>query len=157
MFIENPQYSIGPSLQRQSIFTYINDTTISLQKGVIRMNCIDCLDRTNNVQLTIGLTVLAMQLDSLKRRTDYISLCKELRDMWINNGDHISRIYTGTGALGQRSKVRIFSFNFSIRIIVNHFQNKSYIISRQRIFNVVLVVLYKIIYVMMKNNNQCKH
>ncbi|CAF4660869.1 unnamed protein product, partial [Rotaria magnacalcarata] len=24
--------------------------------------------------------------------------------MWINNGDHISRIYTGTGALGQRNK-----------------------------------------------------
>ena len=76
----------------------------SFQKGVFRINCIDCLDRTNNVQLTLGMVVLVMQLNSLKKEVEK-NLVERLRDMWIQNGDHISRIYTGTGALGQRSKV----------------------------------------------------
>ena len=48
--------------------------------------------------------VLVLQLTSLKKEVEK-NLVDHLRDMWINNGDHISRIYTGTGALGQRSKV----------------------------------------------------
>jgi phosphatidylinositol-bisphosphatase len=83
----------------------MNETRTSLQKGVFRINCIDCLDRTNNVQLTIGMVVLIMQLSSLKKDVDTNNLVGHLRDMWINNGDNISRIYTGTGALGQRNKV----------------------------------------------------
>jgi phosphatidylinositol-bisphosphatase len=104
-FIQNSQYSIGQELERQSIFTYINGTMTHYQKGVFRINCIDCLDRTNNVQLTVGMVVLIMQLTSLKKDVDK-HLVDHLRDMWIQNGDHISRIYTGTGALGQRNKVR---------------------------------------------------
>jgi hypothetical protein len=45
-----------------------------------------------------------MQLSSLKKDVEK-HLVDHLRDMWIQNGDHISRIYTGTGALGQRNKV----------------------------------------------------
>jgi phosphatidylinositol-bisphosphatase len=85
----------------------MNETTTSSQKGVFRINCIDCLDRTNNVQLTIGMVVLTMQLVGLKRDVEK-NLVDHLRDMWIHNGDHISRIYTGTGAIGQRSKVNLF-------------------------------------------------
>jgi phosphatidylinositol-bisphosphatase len=106
MLLENVQYPIGQALKQQTVFTYIDDTTFSLQQGIFRINCIDCLDRTNNVQLTIGLVVLSMQLESLKKRNYSNNLLEQLREMWINNGDHISRIYTGTGALGQRSKVR---------------------------------------------------
>ena len=51
------------------------------------------------------MVVLLMQISSLKKDMDTSNLVSHLRDMWINNGDHISRIYTGTGALGQRSKV----------------------------------------------------
>jgi phosphatidylinositol-bisphosphatase len=111
MLLENAQYAIEQALKRQSIFTYIDDTTYSLQQGVFRINCIDCLDRTNNVQLTIGLSVLSTQLESLKKWTNLNSLFDQLREMWINNGDHISRIYTGTGALGQRSIVRLYFFS----------------------------------------------
>lgn len=106
MLIKNPQFSLEQELERQSIFTSINDQISSQQQGVLRINCIDCLDRTNNVQLAIGLLMLTMQIESLKRPTNINHLVERLRDMWINNGDHISRIYTGTGALGQRSKVR---------------------------------------------------
>jgi len=90
----------------------MNETTTTLQKGVFRINCIDCLDRTNNVQLTLGMVVLIMQLSSLKKDADASNLVGRLRDMWINNGDNISRIYTGTGALGQRSKVNLLNYFF---------------------------------------------
>jgi phosphatidylinositol-bisphosphatase len=87
----------------------MNETKTSLQKGVFRINCIDCLDRTNNVQLTLGMVVLIMQLSNLKINADINNLTGHLRDMWINNGDHISRIYTGTGAIGQRNKVNLIN------------------------------------------------
>ena len=36
-----------------------------LQRGVLRTNCIDCLDRTNVVQCIFGLLVLGVQLREL--------------------------------------------------------------------------------------------
>ncbi|CAF0837615.1 unnamed protein product [Rotaria sordida] len=106
ILIQNKQYSIGQELERQSIFTYMDETTSSFQQGVFRINCIDCLDRTNNVQLTLGMVVLTMQITSLKKQVNMNHLIDHLRNMWINNGDHISRIYTGTGAIGQRNKAK---------------------------------------------------
>ena len=108
ILIQNSQHSIGQELERQNIFTYIDGATTSVQKGVLRINCIDCLDRTNNVQLTLGMVMLKMQMNYLKRGNFVDKLMNNLRDMWINNGDNISRIYTGTGALGQRNKVNYF-------------------------------------------------
>lgn len=32
------------------------------QCGVVRTNCVDCLDRTNTAQFAIGKTALAMQV-----------------------------------------------------------------------------------------------
>ncbi|CAF1020786.1 unnamed protein product [Adineta steineri] len=106
VLIQNSQYSIGQELEQQNIFTYMDGKMISHQKGVFRINCIDCLDRTNNVQLTLGMVVLTMQLASLKKQVDHNNLVERIKDMWINNGDNISRIYTGTGAIGQRSKAK---------------------------------------------------
>ncbi|CAF0767139.1 unnamed protein product [Adineta ricciae] len=103
MLIENSQLNIEHALEQQSVFTYMDNTSLSLQQGIFRINCIDCLDRTNNVQLTIGLRILSMQLRSLRKQINFNNIFDQLKDMWINNGDHISRIYTGTGALGQRS------------------------------------------------------
>ena len=110
MLLENAQYPIEQAIQQQGLFVYTDDSTYSVQQGTFRINCIDCLDRTNNVQLTIGLRVMAMQLDSFKKLSILNSVREQLTAMWINNGDHISRIYTGTGALGQRSKVRFRLF-----------------------------------------------
>jgi synaptojanin len=115
MFIDNNQYLIRQTLQSHGVFTYINAATQSLQKGVFRINCIDCLDRTNSVQLGIGLTNLLAQLESLNKRNSFHQLREQLKVLWINNGDHISRIYTGTGALGQQNKV-----NFPIDSAMSH-------------------------------------
>ena len=105
MLVQNKQYSIGQELERHGMFTYIDGKSSGLQQGVFRINCIDCLDRTNNVQLTLGMIALTMQITSLKIQVDVNNLVDRLRNMWLINGDHISRIYTGTGAIGKRSKV----------------------------------------------------
>ncbi|MCP9266253.1 SYNJ1 protein [Dirofilaria immitis] len=55
------------------------------QNGVIRVNCLDCLDRTNAVQTLIGFQ-------------------EHLKDIWQRNGDSCSVIYAGTGALEGKSK-----------------------------------------------------
>lgn len=75
---------------------------MQLQRGVIRTNCLDCLDRTNSMQTYIGLKMLQKLVKSLDR-VDVGKVMPRLFDvyenLWIQNGDQISRIYTGTGAL----------------------------------------------------------
>ncbi|CBY07966.1 unnamed protein product [Oikopleura dioica] len=43
----------------------ITKSPTSCQNGVIRVNCVDCLDRTNLTQVSIGLVALEMQLRQL--------------------------------------------------------------------------------------------
>ena len=156
MLIQNTQHSIRSELQRQSIFTYVDGMTKSLQQGVFRINCIDCLDRTNNVQLTLGMIICTMQIESLQKKVDANSLVNHLKEMWINNGDHISRIYTGTGAIGQRSKVSRQSLPVGISLSSFICFSFFLVLKRPKIFNVVSVELYKTVYAMMRNNSQFK-
>ncbi|KAK3594082.1 hypothetical protein CHS0354_040850 [Potamilus streckersoni] len=73
------------------------------QTGTIRTNCLDCLDRTNAAQAMIGLEMLAKQLESLglSGKPQMVSRFLEIyKQIWTLNGDHVSKIYAGTGALG---------------------------------------------------------
>ncbi|KAL3841607.1 hypothetical protein ACJMK2_019724 [Sinanodonta woodiana] len=73
------------------------------QTGTIRTNCLDCLDRTNAAQAMIGLEMLAKQLESLSLagKPQMVSRFSEIyKQIWTLNGDHVSKIYAGTGALG---------------------------------------------------------
>ncbi|KAG0342270.1 hypothetical protein BG004_005708 [Podila humilis] len=76
------------------------------QKGVIRTNCMDCLDRTNVVQSAIGRHILNHQLLRLgiasfpdKGLSVYEDFENVFNHVWANNGDSISREYAGTSAL----------------------------------------------------------
>ncbi|XP_046849914.1 phosphatidylinositide phosphatase SAC2-like [Xenia sp. Carnegie-2017] len=73
------------------------------QLGVFRVNCMDCLDRTNVVQAALARSVLIAQLCRLGRIMPEIDLPGDIRDvyqdMWANNGDAISRQYAGTAAM----------------------------------------------------------
>ncbi|KAK3841018.1 MAG: SacI homology domain-containing protein [Linnemannia gamsii] len=76
------------------------------QKGVIRTNCMDCLDRTNVVQSAISRHVLNHQLLRLgiasfpdKGLSVYEEFENIFNHVWANNGDAISREYAGTSAL----------------------------------------------------------
>ena len=73
------------------------------QQGVFRINCIDCLDRTNVVQTAIAKSVLETQLLKLGLIPPEHGIPDDLRlvfqNLWANNGDALSRQYAGTNAL----------------------------------------------------------
>ncbi|XP_055900212.1 synaptojanin-1-like isoform X1 [Biomphalaria glabrata] len=98
------------------------------QTGTIRTNCLDCLDRTNATQTMIGMEMLIKQLEALglSAKPQMVGRFEEVyKQIWVHNGDHISRIYTGTGALGGgRSKYSDASRTAS-RTIQNNFLDGS--------------------------------
>ncbi|ELU14926.1 hypothetical protein CAPTEDRAFT_213692 [Capitella teleta] len=73
------------------------------QQGVFRVNCMDCLDRTNLVQSAIARIVLEVQcrkLGLLPPDEHLPPKCRSIyQQMWANNGDTVSRQYAGTAAL----------------------------------------------------------
>lgn len=84
--------------------------TICMQKGVFRVNCIDCLDRTNVVQTALGKAVMEMQFSKLGLIPPDGTLPTNIRQtfqlLWANNGDIISKQYAGTNALKVRTSRR---------------------------------------------------
>ncbi|KAJ8266671.1 hypothetical protein GJAV_G00133280 [Gymnothorax javanicus] len=76
------------------------------QSGTIRVNCLDCLDRTNSVQAYFALEMLPKQLDDMGLdKPQLVARFQEVfRSMWSVNGDSVSKIYAGTGALDGKAK-----------------------------------------------------
>ncbi|XP_033341433.1 synaptojanin [Megalopta genalis] len=95
-------------LESFSLFYAVNHTVMYEQTGTIRTNCLDCLDRTNCVQTFFALEILGKQLGLLKllEKQQMVSRFEEVfRQMWINNGNEVSKIYAGTGAIQGSSKL----------------------------------------------------
>ncbi|KAI7951371.1 hypothetical protein MJO28_007055 [Puccinia striiformis f. sp. tritici] len=73
------------------------------QKGVIRSNCVDCLDRTNVIQSAIAKEILNRFLRHLNLPINpdlaHDQLDVAFNSLWANNGDQISKQYAGTSAL----------------------------------------------------------
>lgn len=75
------------------------------QLGVVRTNCIDCLDRTNVTQSMIGRNMLEYQLRRLgvfgaeETISSHPNLDERFKILWANHGDDISSQYSGTPAL----------------------------------------------------------
>ncbi|KAH9952101.1 SacI homology domain-containing protein, partial [Amylocystis lapponica] len=91
------------TFENQGYFWVSNNSIMSQQKGVFRVNCIDGLDRTNVVEGTFARHVLNRQLGAVAlldpsedKRTEMDVV---FNDVWANNGDAISRAYAGTSAL----------------------------------------------------------
>ncbi|KAJ4965675.1 hypothetical protein NE237_017524 [Protea cynaroides] len=78
---------------------------VEQQLGVVRTNCIDCLDRTNVTQSMIGRKLLERQLQrmGLFNADETISthphFDESFKLLWANHGDDISIQYSGTPAL----------------------------------------------------------
>ncbi|KAG7691916.1 hypothetical protein KL950_004948 [Ogataea haglerorum] len=68
------------------------------QDGVFRVNCLDCLDRTNVVQQVISMAALEEFVKAF-RKGDIYDLNLKHSTLWADHGDQISQIYTGTNAL----------------------------------------------------------
>lgn len=80
----------------------MTSTNPKTQSGIIRTNCMDCLDRTNVVQSAFGQHILEAQLASLPQPLTLSGSPAEhtwFNTLWADNGDAISRAYTGTSAL----------------------------------------------------------
>ncbi|KAF2216520.1 hypothetical protein CERZMDRAFT_109393 [Cercospora zeae-maydis SCOH1-5] len=71
------------------------------QTGILRTNCMDCLDRTNVTQSAVGGWALQQQLQELGLNIDLQSDPKTqwFNVLWADNGDAISKQYAGTAAL----------------------------------------------------------
>lgn len=79
---------------------------VTRQDGVFRVNCLDCLDRTNLIEQVVCQCILEHILKNqsyLRNSTPHKSVQDELiakhNALWADNGDAISQIYTGTNAL----------------------------------------------------------
>ena len=126
--LENLLHDVTPLLEDHGYFSAAPNSNFtekwkihSVQDGVIRTNCMDCLDRTNVVQSIFGRYVLFNQLrerlayNSSRKRSlplEYNSSYKRNqmklpwsrgevshRLLWADNADAISRLYAGTPAL----------------------------------------------------------
>ncbi|ORZ18050.1 SacI homology domain-domain-containing protein [Absidia repens] len=114
------------------------DGIIKKQSSVVRTNCMDCLDRTNVVQSTLAKWILTEQLreleilgskDELNNSSIFMVL---FRNVWADNADRVSCMYSGTGALktdftrtGERTKAGALQdlSNSITRYVKNNFMD----------------------------------
>ncbi|KAH7685250.1 SAC domain-containing protein [Dioscorea alata] len=73
------------------------------QSGVLRTNCIDCLDRTNVAQYAYGLAALgrqlhAMSLTGIPKLNQESSIATALMEMYLSMGDALAQQYGGSAA-----------------------------------------------------------
>ena len=76
-------------------------STIQRQVGVIRTNCMDCLDRTNVAQSAFAQHMLQKALEQEGFAIDLVHdvSTQWFNTLWADNGDAISRQYASTSAL----------------------------------------------------------
>ncbi|KAI4152707.1 MAG: hypothetical protein L6R39_001744, partial [Caloplaca ligustica] len=93
--------TIGNTLDEYGITVEADGQVQSRQKGVLRTNCMDCLDRTNVVQSACGSRALEKQLKEegveVDLQTD--TTTQWFNTLWADNGDAISKQYSSTAAL----------------------------------------------------------
>ncbi|PVV03606.1 hypothetical protein BB560_001905 [Smittium megazygosporum] len=82
-----------------------NSPSLSLQTGIIRTNCVDCLDRTNVLQAKVAFIWIEKELKKhgimfpLESINDFPNFYFILRNIWADNADYLSLAYSGTPAL----------------------------------------------------------
>lgn len=86
------------------------DKPFTFQKGVLRTNCIDCLDRTNVAQYAYGLAALGHQLHALgvleNPKIDLDDpLADNLMGFYERMGDTLAHQYGGSAAHNKVRKI----------------------------------------------------
>lgn len=90
-------------MNHQHKINYFNSEAPHFQSGVLRTNCIDCLDRTNVAQYAYGLQALgrqlhAMGLTDVPKVDPDSSIAAALMDMYQSMGDALAQQYGGSAA-----------------------------------------------------------
>ena len=100
-------------IRKTNLFCFIpydtNTYMLSLQNGVIRSNCVDCLDRTNVYQQIIGSAVMIIQLrffkiKSFEPESEYDNIYGILTELYKKMGNVLSNQYGGSLAHKQNIK-----------------------------------------------------
>jgi hypothetical protein len=112
--IDNLMKTLSPFIKLFNFFSYdlTNRNIYTIQKGTMRTNCLDCLDRTNVIQTRISWKVLEkmfsfLQIDNntisniFNQNESFFSLGENyfkegIKNIWAENGDLISIQYAGT-------------------------------------------------------------
>ncbi|XP_047183476.1 synaptojanin-1 isoform X4 [Scophthalmus maximus] len=130
---------LGKFMDECGFFYYSGETGITrTQGGTIRTNCLDCLDRTNSVQAYFALEMLPKQLEemSLTEKPQLVARFQEVfRTMWSVNGDSVSKIYAGTGALDGKAKVG--KLKDGARSVTRTIQNNFFDSSKQEAIDIL--------------------
>lgn len=118
-------------------------SVILQQEGIFRTNCLDCLDRTNLVQGILSRMAIEAFLEQLNHIVGPEFWMRHSA-LWADNGDALSKIYAGTGAL-KSSFTRTGKMSLAgaiadarksaTRIYINNFADKD----RQNTIDVLLV------------------
>jgi hypothetical protein len=87
-----------PDDSKQSEKSQSRPVVVLQQEGVFRTNCLDCLDRTNLVQTIISQMAIEAFLGHRGERASSDFWMRH-SSLWADNGDALSKIYAGTGAL----------------------------------------------------------
>lgn len=130
---------LGPVQSKRAAFGYSlvdRNQLIRTQQGVFRTNCLDCLDRTNVAQDILSQDALLLCTDEGILPDSGNVLWSNHRVLWAENGDALSKIYAGTGALNSTftrtgvGKKTLGSFlsdaaKSASRLYINNFQDKS--------------------------------
>ena len=137
---EDIQESVIKNGRRNSVY---GQNEVLKQAGVFRTNCLDCLDRTNMVQGIISQMVLDMFLTHQGERSPTSDFWARHGTLWADNGDALSKIYAGTGALkssftrsGKQSIAGMLADvrKSAQRLYINNFEDKG----RQNTIDVLL-------------------
>ncbi|KAI4193495.1 MAG: hypothetical protein LQ348_002857 [Seirophora lacunosa] len=93
--------TLGERLDRLGVTVEAGGHLSDRQKGVLRTNCMDCLDRTNVVQSACGSRALEKQLEEEGVKVDLQTdaTTQWFNTLWADNGDAISKQYSSTAAL----------------------------------------------------------
>ncbi|KAF9141456.1 inositol polyphosphate 5-phosphatase [Linnemannia schmuckeri] len=122
----------------------LSNSIIQTQRGVFRTNCLDCLDRTNVIQSSLSREATEYLIHNLfPQDSRFSSLMAIHSQLWADNGDMLSKIYTGTGAL-KSDVTRSGKMSFASmlgdatksinRFYINNFQDKD----RQEVIDILL-------------------
>ncbi|GJE87726.1 SacI homology domain-containing protein [Phanerochaete sordida] len=121
---------------------------VQVQKGTVRTNCMDNLDRTNVAQAAFAKWTLNRQLRVLgilnEQETidSYEELIKDFREMWADHANEISIAYSGTGALktdftrtGKRTRLGLLEDGY--KSIMRYLKNNFFDGARQDAFDLM--------------------
>ncbi|XP_030382883.1 polyphosphoinositide phosphatase [Scaptodrosophila lebanonensis] len=88
-------------VEQTGMFFKARGSDLSFQTGIVRTNCVDCLDRTNSAQFAIGKCALGHQLDRLgfvkSVKLEFDSDCVTmLENLYEEHGDTLALQYGGS-------------------------------------------------------------